>query len=120
MCLLFCVILQDNKNRLGGTLAAALRAVMNAVYPLNREADNMAGNIVEIQRKLTTNSRYYIGPDLDRHLDAIIQNSMAVGHVSRDQYREAIQKLCGEVQTILIYKKHHCVLYNRKGGCIKI
>ena len=70
---------------------------MDAVRPLDREADNMAGNIMEVQRKLTTSSRYFIGPDLDKHLDAIIQNSMAVAHVSRDQYREAIQKLCGEV-----------------------
>ena len=88
---------QEVKARLGREMAAALRTIMDIVYPLNREADNMAGNIMEVQRKLTTESRYYIGPDLDRHLDAIIQNSMAVAHVSRPQYREAIQKLCGEV-----------------------
>ncbi len=86
------------KDLLGGELAAALHQLMDVVHPLNREADNMAGNIMEVQRKLTTDRRYYIGPDLDRHLDGVIQNSMAVAHVSRDQYRDAIQKLCGEVR----------------------
>ena len=96
-----CLPAQAAKTRLGREMAAALRTIMDVVYPLNREADNMAGNIREVQRKLTTESRYYIGPDLDRHLDAIIQNSMAVAHVSRHQYREAIQKLCGEVGTCM-------------------
>lgn len=56
-----------------------------------------------------TDRRYYIGPDLDRHLDAVIQNSMAVAHVSRDQYRDAIQKLCGEVSLGSVYwnRPHH-------------
>ncbi len=94
----FLLCSQETKDLLGEELAAALRHLMDVVSPLNREADNMAGNIMEVQRKLTTDGRYYIGPDLDRHLDAVIQNSMAVAHVSRDQYRDAIQKLCGEVR----------------------
>jgi len=34
---------------------------------------------------------------LDQHIDAIVQNSMAVAHVSRDKYREVILRLCTEV-----------------------
>ena len=52
---------------------------------------------MEVHRKLAPDSRYFIGPDLDRHLDAILQNSMAVADVSRDRYRETILQLCSEV-----------------------
>ena len=56
-----------------------------------------------MQRQLAPDSRYFIGADLDKHLDAILQNSMAVAHVSRDRYREAILGLCSEVRIILGY-----------------
>lgn len=52
---------------------------------------------MKVHRKLAPDSRYFIGPDLDRHLDAILQNSMAVAHVSRDRYSETILQLCSEV-----------------------
>lgn len=52
---------------------------------------------VKVHRKLAPDSRYFIGSDLDRHLDIILQNSMAVAHVSRDRYRETILQLCNEV-----------------------
>ena len=57
----------------------------------------MARNIVEVKRKLTTSKRYSIAPELDRHIDTIIENSKAVAHVSRDEYRETIMRDCGEV-----------------------
>lgn len=92
---MFC--LQEAKDSFANELSSAIYELIDAVRPLDQEADNMAGNIIEVQRKLTTSSRFFIDPDLDRHLNAIIQNSMAVAHVSRDQYREAIQRLSGEV-----------------------
>ena len=52
---------------------------------------------VKVHRKLAPDSRYFIGSDLDHHLDSILHNSMAVAHVSRDHYREAILQLCSEV-----------------------
>ena len=51
----------------------------------------------QVHRQLAPDSRYFIGSDLDKHLDAILQNSMAVAHVSRERYREAILRLCSEV-----------------------
>lgn len=59
-------------------------------------SSSMARNIVEVKRKLGTSKRYSIGPELDRHIDAIIENSKAVAHVSHDEYRETILKECGE------------------------
>lgn len=50
-----------------------------------------------VKRKLGTSKRYSIGPELDRHIDAIIENSKAVAHVSQDEYREVILRECGEV-----------------------
>ena len=57
--------------------------------------------LLKVHRKLAPDSRYFIGPDLDRHLDAILQNSMAVAHVSRERYSETILQLCSEVYTHL-------------------
>ena len=51
----------------------------------------------QAHRQLAPSSRYSIGQEFDKHIDAIAQNSMAVAHVSRDQYREVILKLCSEV-----------------------
>ena len=51
----------------------------------------------QAHRQLAPSTRYSIGQDFDKHIDAIAQNSMAVAHVSRDQYREVILKLCSEV-----------------------
>ena len=56
----------------------------------------MAKNIVEVKRKLGTRKRYSIAPELDRHIDTIIENSKAVAHVSRDEYRDVILRECGE------------------------
>ena len=53
---------------------------------------------MEVKRKLGTSKRYSIGPELDRHIDAIIENSKAVAHVSHDEYREMILRECGEVR----------------------
>lgn len=52
---------------------------------------------MKVHRKLAPDSRYFIGSDLDHHLDSILQNSMAVAHVSRERYKEVIHKLCSEV-----------------------
>ncbi len=57
----------------------------------------MAKNIAEVKRKLGTSKRYSIGPELDRHIDTVIENSKAVAHVSRDEYRDTILRECGEV-----------------------
>ena len=51
----------------------------------------------QVHRQLAPTSRYFIGPKLDQHIDAVVQNSMAVAHVSRDKYREVILRLCSEV-----------------------
>ena len=53
--------------------------------------------VVKVHRKLAPDSRYFIGSDLDRNLDAILQNSMAVANVSHDRYKERILQLCSEV-----------------------
>lgn len=68
----------------------------------------MARNILEVKRKLSTRKRYSIGPDLDRHIDTIIENSKAVAHVSRDEYRETILRDCGEVSKELSYITSKC------------
>ena len=65
---------------------------------------SMARNIVEVKRKLATSKRYSIGPELDRHIDTIIENSKAVAHVSRGEYREAILRECGEVSPDITIK----------------
>ena len=57
----------------------------------------MARNILEVKRRLGNDKRYSIGSELDRHINAIIENSMAVAHVSQDEYREVILRECGEV-----------------------
>ena len=54
-------------------------------------------NFIQVQRQLAPDSRYFIGPDLDQNINAVMQNSMAVAHVSRDYYREAILGLSTEV-----------------------
>lgn len=58
---------------------------------------SMAKNIMEVKQKLGTRRRYTIGPELDRHIDVIIENSKAVADMSRDEYKEVILRECGEV-----------------------
>ena len=51
----------------------------------------------QVHKQLAPVSRYFIGPQLAQHIEAIMQNSMAVAHVSGDRLREAILQLCSEV-----------------------
>lgn len=60
-------------------------------------AVNMATNIIHVQRKLATTERFFIGSELDKHLNEIYQNSHAVAHVSREIYKAKILSLCDEV-----------------------
>lgn len=112
-------------------MSSAIHDLINAVRTFNEaemvdsEPDNMATNIIEVHkkidintckdhasfismkvhRKLAPDSRYFIGSDLDHHLDSILQNSMAVAHVSRERYKEVILRLCSEVisQLLLVF-----------------
>ena len=59
----------------------------------------MAREIVEVKKKLETDEKqHFIGPELERHIDTIINNSMAVANVSREDYREVIVRKCKEVR----------------------
>ena len=94
---------QESCDSLAGQISTAIHDLISAVSTFEEEeeeeedVDNMATNIMEVQRQLAPDSRYFIGPELDTHLDAIMQNSMAVAHVSRDHHRETILGLCDEV-----------------------
>ena len=72
--------------------------------------DNMASNIIHVQRKLAATERFFIGSELDKHLREIDQNSRAVAYVSRPHYKTKITGLCDEVgemiQTELCYLKN--------------
>ena len=59
--------------------------------------ENMARNIIHVQRKLATTERFFVGSELDKHLQEIYKNSRAVAHVSRDVYKTKILDLCDEV-----------------------
>lgn len=59
--------------------------------------ENMASNIIHVQRKLTATERFFIGSELDKHLKEIDDNSRAVAHVSRKLYKTKILGLCEEV-----------------------
>lgn len=99
---------------MAGKISAALEELIQAVKTFEDEqheaTDNMAGNILEVQHKLAGSDRYFIGPELDEHIDAIIQNSKAVAHVSRDRYRGPISRMCGEV-SILFLLSNSCSVY---------
>ena len=88
-------------------MSSFLRELIEAVKTFEDEhakaADNMAGNILQVQQKLASSERYFIGPELDEHIDAIIQNSEAVAHVSRDRCRRPISRACGDVS------EHTCI-----------
>lgn len=64
--------------------------------------DNMASNIIHVQRKLAATERFFVGSELDKHLREIDQNSRAVAHVSRPHYKTKITGLCDEVCRIYI------------------
>lgn len=66
--------------------------------------DNMASNIIHVQRKLAATERFFIGSELDKHLKEIDQNSRAVAHVSRPHYKTKIISLSDEVGTCERYK----------------
>ena len=72
------------------------------------EAEGLARNIVQVKQKLNTSKRYSIGPELDRHIDAIMENSKAVAHVSHNEYREMILRECGEVSKSQSSHKDGC------------
>ena len=59
---------------------------------------SMAKNMEHLQERLVADHQYSIGPDLDRHIDAVIQNSRAVASVSSDEYKNAILKDCEDVR----------------------
>lgn len=59
--------------------------------------DNMASNIMQVQRKLAATERYFIGSELDKHLREIDENSRAVASVSRKLYKKKIIGLCDKV-----------------------
>ena len=64
--------------------------------------DNMASNIIHVQRKLAATERFFTGSELDKHLREIDQNSRAVAHVSRQLYKTKITGLCDEVCSRMI------------------
>ena len=59
----------------------------------------MAKNVEQVQETLSKVSQqgYTVGPDLDRHITAVVKNSRAVASVSSDEYKEAILKECDAV-----------------------
>ncbi len=60
----------------------------------------MAKNVERVQERLSRVSQqgYIVGPDLDRHITAVIKNSRAVANFSSDEYKKAILKECDEVR----------------------
>ena len=69
--------------------------------------DNMARNILQVQRKLMATERFFIGSDLNKHLREIDQNSHAVARVSRNHFKTKILSLCEDV----------CNIRNDDQGC---
>ena len=47
--------------------------------------------------QLRSTLRYEDDSDLEHNINAILHNSMAVAHVSRDKLRNMITQLCSEV-----------------------
>ena len=98
---------QESKDALAGEISSGLQYLIKTVKMYDdeeqeeeeeeEEVDNMASNIIHVQRKLATTERFFIGSDLDKHLREIDQNSRAVAHVSRDLYKTKISGLCDEV-----------------------
>ena len=69
--------------------------------------DNMARNILQVQRKLMATERFFIGSDLNKHLREIDQNSHAVARVSRNHFKTKILSLFEDV----------CDIRNDDQGC---
>lgn len=88
--------LQEAKDRICADITRALDELIASVKE-DGTRGSMARTIETVKDKLGTSKRYSIGPELDRHIDTIIENSKAVAHVSRDDYRELILRGCGEV-----------------------
>lgn len=87
-------------------MSSSLKDLIQAVKTFEDEvpaaSNNMAANILEVQQKLASHDRYFIGAELDEHIDSIMKNSDAVAHVSRDQYRGRIQRMCREVSVSFV------------------
>lgn len=96
----FSLHAQEKKNQICEGITEALEEFIACIKEQTL-AQGLARNIVEVKRKLGTSKRYSIGPELDRHIDAIIENSTAVAHMSQDDYREMILRECGEVQGVV-------------------
>lgn len=94
---MYLPFVQDKKDEICEGITEALDELIDCIKE-ESGAQGLARNIVEVKRKLGTSKRYSIGPELDRHIDAIIENSKAVAHVSHDEYREMILRECGEVR----------------------
>ena len=84
------------KNVICAELTRALEDLVSAVKDEGSRR-SMATTIKTVKDKLGTSKRYSIGPELDRHINAIIENSKAVAHVSGDEHKEMILRECGEV-----------------------
>lgn len=89
--------MQEAKDRICADITRALDELVVSVKEEGARS-SMARTIETVKDKLGTSKRYSIGPELDKHIDAIIENSKAVAHVSRDEYREMILRGCGEVK----------------------
>jgi hypothetical protein len=90
---------QEKKNEIRQGIGEAIDEFIACIKEEGGAQAGLARNIVAVKRKLGASKRYSIGPELDRHIDAIIENSKAVAHVSSDDYREQILRECGEVST---------------------
>ena len=97
--------LQESKDSLAREISTGIYNLIKAVKIYDddeeeeeeEETDNMASNIIHVQRKLAATERFFIGSELDKHLREIDQNSRAVAHVSRPHYKTKITGLCDEV-----------------------
>ena len=98
--------LQESKDSLAREISTGIHNLIKAVKIYDddeeeEETDNMASNIIHVQRKLAATERFFIGSELDKHLREIDQNSRAVAHVSRPHYKTKITGLCDEVYRML-------------------
>lgn len=91
------VCFQEAKDSICEDITKALDELIESVK--EHGIHTMAKNIVDVKHKLGTGKRYSIVPELDRHIDIIIENSRAVAHVSHDEYKEIILRECGEAST---------------------
>ena len=103
-------------------ISTGIRNLIKAVKIYDDEeesegTDNMASNIINVQRQLAATERFFIGSELDKHLREIDENSRAVAHVSRQLYKTKITGLCDEVCGIMITNEqnYYYVLVSNPG-----